>query len=217
MAEEVKLFGAWGSAFSLRVDIALKLKGINYEYHEEDLFNKSSLLIKYNPIHKKVPVLVHHDKPLAESQVILEYIDETWENYPILPKDPYERAKARFWARFIDDKCFPAIWKAYWSKDEREKAVEELIELLKFLENELDDNFFGGETVGLVDIVGNIIAHWLPALHEVAGVEILTEEKFPKLCRWSHEFVNHSVVKEVLPSREKLIAFLRDRLESRSS
>ncbi|XP_024024944.1 probable glutathione S-transferase [Morus notabilis] len=190
MAEEVKLFGAWGSPFSLRVDIALKLKGIDYEYHEEDLSNKSSLLIKYNPIHKKVPVLVHHDKPLAESQVILEYIDETWENYPILPKGPYERAKARFWARFIDDKGFPEIWKAYWSKDEQAKAVGELIELLKFLENELDDNFFGGETVGLVDIVGSLIAHWLPVLQEVVGVEILTEEKFPKLCRWSHAFVN---------------------------
>ena len=92
-----------------------------------------------------------------------------------------------------------------------------MIELLKFLENELNDNFFGGETVGLVDIVGNLIAHWLPVLQEVAGVEILTEKKFPKLCRWSHEFVNHSVVKEVLPSREKLIAYFRAGFESTSS
>lgn len=102
--ETVKLLGHWASPFALRVIWALKLKEIEYEYVEEDLPNKSPLLLEYNPVHKKIPVLAHGGKPLAESLVILEYLDETWKHNPILPDDPYERAQARFWARFVDEK-----------------------------------------------------------------------------------------------------------------
>lgn len=104
MAEQVKLYGTWASPFSRRIEVALKLKGVQFEYAEENLSNKSPELLKYNPVHKQIPVLVHNGKPVAESLVILEYIDETWKHNPILPADPYERAKARFWAKYIDDK-----------------------------------------------------------------------------------------------------------------
>uniref|UniRef100_A0A5B7BPC6 Glutathione S-transferase n=1 Tax=Davidia involucrata TaxID=16924 RepID=A0A5B7BPC6_DAVIN len=88
----------WASTYSKRLELALKIKGIPYEYVEEDLSNKSPLLLKYNPVHK-IPVLVHNGKPIAESLIIIEYINETWKNEPrLLPDDPYKRAKVRFWA-----------------------------------------------------------------------------------------------------------------------
>jgi glutathione S-transferase len=108
--EEVKLYGIVGSPFVTRVDIALNLKGVEYKYEEEKLGNFSDALIKYNPIYKKVPVLVHNDKPISESLVILEYIDDAWKQNPILPSDPYKRALARFWSKFIDDKVITPLF-----------------------------------------------------------------------------------------------------------
>jgi glutathione S-transferase len=101
----VKLLGIWSSPYVLKVVWALKIKSVQYDCIEEDLKNKSEQLLEYNPVHKKVPVLVYRGKPIAESEVILEFIDEAWKHRGdrILPDDPYQRAVARFWARFGTD------------------------------------------------------------------------------------------------------------------
>ncbi|XP_047159704.1 probable glutathione S-transferase [Vigna umbellata] len=210
-SSEVKVLGKWASPFSNRVELALKLKGVTYEYSEEDLANKSHDLLKYNPVHKKVPVLVHNGNPLAESLLIVEYIDETWNNNPLLPQHPYERALARFWAKTLDDKILPAIWNACWSDEKgREKATAEAMEALEILQEALrEKRFFGGESIGLVDIAANFIGYWVEILQEIAGLKLLTLEKFPKLYKWSQEFVNHPVINEGLPPRDQLFAFFK--------
>jgi len=94
MEEQVKVLN--GSA-SWRVLIGLEEKGIKYEYQEENISSKSELLLQMNPIHKKVPVLIHNGKPVCESLVILEYIDDAWaSSNPFLPSNAYDRVHARF-------------------------------------------------------------------------------------------------------------------------
>lgn len=103
--KEVLLFGTWASCYCTRIALALKLKGISYDYVEEDLDHKSPMLLHYNPVYKKVPVLVHKGKSISESLIILEYIDEYWKQSPkILPSDPYSKSRAVFWAKFYDEK-----------------------------------------------------------------------------------------------------------------
>ena len=106
MADEVVVLDVWASAFGCRVRIALAEKGVEYEYKEENLADKSPLLLKSNPVHKKIPVLIHGGRPICESLIILEYIDEAWKHKaaPLMPQDPYQRANARFWADFTDKK-----------------------------------------------------------------------------------------------------------------
>ncbi|KAK9152970.1 hypothetical protein Sjap_000450 [Stephania japonica] len=164
MAEEsssLTLLDFWPSPYGIRVRLALSLKDIPYTYKEEDLQNKSPLLLNSNPVHKQIPVLIHNDKPVSESLIIIQYIDETWPHNPpkLMPDDPYERAQARFWADYVDKNVYKLGRRVCLSKGdeerERERARGELCECLKVLEGVLGEReYFGGGGVGLVDVCG---------------------------------------------------------------
>ncbi|XP_051186039.1 glutathione transferase GST 23 [Lolium perenne] len=209
--EKVQLLGMWASPYVYKVKWALSIKGVEYEYVEEDLRNKSSQLLEHNPVHKKVPVLVYNGKPVAESDVIIEFIEDAWKGHGgrILPEDPHERAMARFWVRFVPDKLSPRIWKWFTTAggEEQDAAREASVEQLQVLEEKLTlggNEFFGGDSVGLVDLSLGALAYVIPMYEEIIGERLVTEDMFPSLYAWMGRFLAAPPVKDHLPPMEEL-------------
>ncbi|URD72123.1 glutathione s-transferase [Musa troglodytarum] len=212
----LKLLGSWADSHTHRVQLALKLKGLEFEYLEEDVINPSPALLLHNPIYKKVPVLLHSDRPVVESVVILQYIDETWADNPIMPSDPFERAVARFWCHFAEDKLAPAVGAVFSSSGEGQKAaVDQVHDNLKLLERELRDGafkgqrFFGGDKIGLLDIVLGCGSYWLAVFEEVMEVKLVDPGTFPVFHAWLKDFEEQNEVKETIPAIDKLLEYAR--------
>jgi glutathione S-transferase len=214
--DELKLLGMWASPYVLRVKFALSLKGLSYEYVEEDLMNKSDLLLSSNPVNKKVPVLIHNGKPVCESQVILQYLDEAFPGAgaTLLPADPHERAVARFWAAFNDDTLVEASQAASWGKTEEERAEGEkkVVEALEKMEVGLREcskgkPFFGGDTVGYLDVVLGGFLAWVRATDVMRGVKRFDPATTPLLAAWAERFVELDAAKAVMPDMDKMIEF----------
>ncbi|XP_062163038.1 probable glutathione S-transferase [Alnus glutinosa] len=205
MADEVVLLDFWPSMFGMRVRIALAEKGIKYEFKEDDLRNKSDLLLKMNPVHKKIPVLIHNGKPVCESLIIVQYIDEVWnDRSPLLPSDPYQRAHARFWADFIEQKVYAVGKKLFTSKgEELETAKNDFLEIYKTLEGELGEKpYFGGENFGLVDIALITFYSWF-YLYETFG-KFNMEAECPKFIAWVKRCMQKESVAKSLPDQKKV-------------
>ncbi|KAI3452178.1 hypothetical protein Pfo_008843 [Paulownia fortunei] len=217
---QVRLHGFWASPYVYRVIWALKLKGIKYDYIEEDLSNKSPSLLQYNPVHKKVPVLVHGGKPVAESAVILQYIEETWpDQNPLLPADPYERAMARFWLDFGQQKSLTFFAFFLSSEEDKERTAEQVLETFKIIQDQAlgEKKFFGGNRIGLVDLFFGWLAHWLESIQELVGVQVLKPNTLPRLHRWTMDFKQEPVIKENLPDSKALLAHFKRLTKSLTS
>ncbi|KAL9437903.1 hypothetical protein AB3S75_023718 [Citrus x aurantiifolia] len=209
MADEVILLDFWASMFGIRVRIALAEKGVKYEYKEQDLFNKSPLLLQMNPVHKKIPVLIHNGKSVCESSIIVQYIDEVWKDKaPLLPYDPYQRAQARFWVDFIDKKIYDTSRKTWATKgEEQEAAKKEFIEVLKTLEGELGDKpFFGGDNFGYVDLCLIPYYCWFYS-YETFG-KFSVEAECPKFIAWVKRCLQRETVAKALPDEKKVFEFV---------
>lgn len=193
----------------MRVRIALAEKGLEYENRQENLGNKSPLLLQMNPVYKKIPVLIHDGKPICESLVILQYIDEVWSGKnQLMPSDPYSRAQARFWADFIDKKIFVSSVKIWNTKGEdQEASKKDFMEALKTLQGQMGDKpYFGGQELGFLDLVLISYSPWFYTFETFGNFKIETE--CPKIAEWMKRCAQRESVSKNLADPQKIYEFV---------
>jgi maleylacetoacetate isomerase len=97
--QDLTLYSYWRSSASYRVRIALNLKGLSYQVKPVHMVRHggeqhSEEFRAINP-QGLIPVLVHQGQVITQSLAICEYLDECFEQYPLLPAQPLERARTR--------------------------------------------------------------------------------------------------------------------------
>lgn len=101
----MELYSYFRSSAAYRVRIALNLKGLRADYHAVHLVKGGGE--QHQPEFKAVnpqglvPVLVEDSQVLIQSLAIIEYLDETHPMPPLLPEDPFGRARVRAIAQII--------------------------------------------------------------------------------------------------------------------
>lgn len=101
----MELFNYFRSSASYRVRIALALKGLAYDYKPVHLQKNEQMAESYAAVSatRLVPLLKDGDHFVHQSLAIIEYLDETHPEPPLLPKEPLARARAR--ALALDIAC----------------------------------------------------------------------------------------------------------------
>lgn len=102
------LYNYWRSSASYRVRLALHLKQQVYDYVPIHLLKDGGLQFsdQYKALNpqSRVPALQTGDHVLTQSMAIIEWLDETFPQPPLLPGDAFERARVRSLAQiFIAD------------------------------------------------------------------------------------------------------------------
>lgn len=97
----MKIYGGFASPYVARTAMAARAKGIDLPLVFPEGGIKTPEYLKLNPM-GKMPTLDDNGFAVAESVVILEYLEDLGQGKPLLPKDAKGRAHARTIARITD-------------------------------------------------------------------------------------------------------------------
>jgi len=99
------LYDFGNSVCCQKVRITLTAKGLAWDAIPIDLFKSEQYDPKYLKLNPKgvVPTLVHDGTPVIESTLICEYLDETFPDPPLMPKEAAARTRMRLWSKMVDE------------------------------------------------------------------------------------------------------------------
>jgi len=198
----LELFSMPLCPFAHRVRLVLAEKGIAYRLTEIDLGNKPPEFLAVSP-YGKVPALRHGATRICESAIINEYLNETFPEPPLLPRDPAGRAWARFWIDFANARLFAVTASLLYGphRQNPSPALEQIAGALKFVETEAlakrptDGPYWLGAELSLVDLTFYPWFEQLAALEQLRGVHMPPDLK--RLAQWRDAVAQHNTVRAV--------------------
>jgi glutathione S-transferase len=223
----LKLYSGWFCPFVQRAWITLLEKRIPFQYVEINPYNKDPDFLAMNP-RGLVPTLAVPvnaagtvQKPLYESLVICEYLDEAYTDESkhgprLLPEDPYERARSRLWIDHIGTRIVPLFYKLIQHTPEKDYTMDEarrnLHKGISDLVEEMDPvgPWFLGDSISLVDIALIPWAQrfWLIDHYKNGGVGIPKEgedEAWWRWRKWADAARKHASVRATMSADERYI------------
>ena len=114
--DRFELFSYWRSSATYRVRVAFNLKGVKASETDVDIDGgrqHEAAFRRLNPL-GGIPALIDHGDgqsrlPLTQSLAILEFLDETYPQPPLLPADAHGRARVRSLAQMLAADTHPLI------------------------------------------------------------------------------------------------------------
>jgi glutathione S-transferase len=178
---EIKIYSVALCPFAHRSRLTLTEKGIPFKLIEIDLHNKPADFLDISP-YGKVPVLMHGEHRVWESAIVNEYLEETFPEPPLLPKEPIKKAQARIWINFADTRLFATTGKLLYGRNPQPKTeiLKELSEHLQFMEQEglqklsASGPYWLGDTFSLVDLTYYPWFEQLSVLEHFRGFKLPT-------------------------------------------
>jgi glutathione S-transferase len=117
------LYDFGNSVCCQKVRITMRVKGLTWDSVKVDLFRAEQYDPKYLKLNPKgiVPTLVHDGKPVIESTLICEYLDDTFPEQRLIPSDPWQRTRMRLWSKMVDEGLFEGVTELSFSAMFRER------------------------------------------------------------------------------------------------
>ena len=117
MPDDIVLYHGMASTCSKKVRMALYEKELPFESHLLDLQKFEQHTKEYLALNPGgvVPTLVYKGKPIIESSIIIEFIEDAFPQKPLRPRDPGAVADMRQWLKFSDNVAYNAVYVPTWS------------------------------------------------------------------------------------------------------